>query len=619
MRGKSVSYRPVKSLSSAKRHLPLRFFHLREITLSILAAALLAACGSTTEPHAEPADAVGSATQSSKPEWRHGAMVSAANPYAVDAAAKILSAGGHAVDAAIAAHAVLGLVEPQSSGLGGGAFLLVHDHGEERGLVYDGRETAPAGVTPDLFMEGGEVLGFVDAWQSGKAVGVPGVVAMYKVAHDAHGRLAWEDLFQPAIDLASEGFVVSPRLNSLLSRVARVSLLDDHPASAAYFYPDGEPLPVGFIRKNPEYAGTLQQIAEHGPKAMYEGSLAEAIVAAARMEPRAGMLGLEDLGSYKVIVREPICGEFRMYTICSAPPPSSGLAQIAIAGLYDRLMQQVEDPQPIDRTRAFVDAQRLAYADRDHYVADPAFVSVPTSEMVDPRYLDQRATQRSQPAAPPTHGDPGLVIHDRAVAHHWGADATEEARGTSHLSIVDSEGNAVSMTATVEAPFGSSRFVGGFLLNNEMTDFSRNPRDESGKLVANAPAPGKRPRSSMSPTLVFGPDNELVIATGSPGGNSIPAYVAKSILGVLAWDLSAADAIDFPNIIARGDSVRVEVATEQGKAFASDLTAAGYSVQEREGENSGIHMIVVRTDDLEGAADPRREGEVARLRPVVSD
>lgn len=588
----------------------------RQFALPIALTITLGACGAVNDNETAAADTVAETNvvpiMASQPTRQHAAVVSAANPYAVEAAAKMLEAGGHAVDAAIAAHAVLGLVEPQSSGLGGGAFMLVHEP-NDKDVVYDGRETAPAGAAADLFVEDDEVLGFVDAWQSGKSVGVPGIVAMYKVAHDEHGKLPWGDLFEPAIKLATEGFVVSERLNNLLARVARVSLLDDHPESAAYFYPDGEPLPVGFVRKNPDYADTLRQIAEHGPGVMYEGPLAEKIVAAARQEPRPGSLSLQDLAGYEVIVREPICGDFRVYRICSAPPPSSGLAQIAIAGLYDRLTAGENEPTELSRVRAFVDAQRLAYADRDHYVADPAFVAVPDQQMIHPTYLDHRASERFAPDAGATHGDPGLAVDDRAVASLWGLDATEEAPGTSHLSIVDHDGNAVALTATVEAPFGSSRFVGGFLLNNEMTDFSRNPRDESGQLVANAPAPGKRPRSSMSPTMVFDGSGALVLATGSPGGNSIPAYVAKSILGVLDWDLSVSETIEFPNIIARGDKIRVEIATELGKRLAEGLAAAGYAVQEREGENSGIHMILVRKEGLEGGADPRREGTVAKL------
>lgn len=539
-------------------------------------------------------------------------MVSAANPHAVEAAIRVLAEGGHAVDAAIAAHTVLGLVEPQSSGLGGGAFMLVYERGAKRLTVYDGRETAPAGVAADLFVgDDGKAVNFLTAWQSGTAIGVPGAVALYKTAHERHGRQPWAQNFAAAIDLATRGFEVSPRLNNLLTRVARFSLLDEHAASAAYFYPGGEALPVGFVRDNPAYAATLKRIAVEGPAAFYRGELAEAMAAAAQAEPRGGSLSVEDLASYATIVREPICGAFRRYEICSAPPPSSGVAQIMIAGLYDRLAHGADSEIP--RMRAFVDAQRLAYADRDHYIADPAHSADVSADLILPAYLDARATQRFAPDAASSPGDPLSVTPAAASVTDFGRDATGGSPATSHLSIIDADGNAVSMTATVEAPFGSSRFVGGFVLNNQLTDFARQPRDQDGTLLANAPAPHKRPRSSMSPTLIFDADGELVMATGSPGGNSIVAYVAKSVLGVLAWDLDVQDAIELPNIVARGDKIRVEAADDNGKRIAGALREHGYEVQEREGENSGLHAIVVRADGLHGGADPRREGIVKTL------
>ncbi|MCG8590719.1 MAG: gamma-glutamyltransferase, partial [Proteobacteria bacterium] len=465
--------------------------------LFALASVWLVACTATAPgpvPAAEP--------------WRHGGMVSAANPYAVAAAAEILAAGGHAVDAAIAAHAVLGLVEPQSSGLGGGAFMLVYERASGEVRVYDGRETAPAGTTAELFLEDGAALGFVDAWQSGLSVGVPGTVALYAAAHQAHGRRPWAEVLQPAIALAEAGFVVSPRLHGLLKRVARVSQLDDHPESAAYFYPGGEALAVGARRKNPDYAETLRRVASEGVDAFYTGPLARAMAAAAQAPPRGGRLTAEDIGAYRVRVREPVCGDFLAYTLCSAPPPSSGLAQIAIAGLYERFTRGSTSDDEGERLRAFVDAQRLAYADRDHYVADPAFAAVPTAELIDPRYLDQRAGERFAPAAPATPGDPGRALRDAPLAEHFGRDSTHELAGTTHLSVIDVYGNGVALTASVEAPFGSARWVGGFLLNNQLTDFARDPRAE-GPPPANVPAPGKRPRSSMSPTLVFDANRRL--------------------------------------------------------------------------------------------------------------
>jgi len=542
--------------------------------------------------------------------WQKGAMVSAANPHAVEAAILMLEKGGHAVDATIAAHLVLGLVEPQSSGIGGGAFLLVFDRLENKLSFHDGREMAPAGVTRDMFMKGSEVMGFMEAWQSGISIGVPGVIALYKHAHDLHGKLPWEVLFQPAIKLAEEGFEVSPRLAGFLPRMKEISGLSKNPGVSEYFYPNDEALKVGDLRVNAAYANTLTRVSLEGPKAFYEGDIAEAIVAAVQAEPHPGSLSLEDLAEYKVIDREVICGDFRQVDICTTSPPSSGGAQIMMAALYDHL-SSAQSTQA-DKVAAFVDSQRLAYADRDHYFGDPDEVTIPLNDLLNPKYLKHRATERFAPDEKPSHGDPGEVLHQNSVANLWAADTTDEVRGTSHLSIIDGEGNAVSMTATVEAPFGSTRWVGGFLLNNQMTDFAREvPAD--GRPVANAIAPHRRPRSSMSPTMVFDAQGDLLLVTGSPGGNSIPAYVAKTIIGVLDWGLDAQAAVDYTNIIARGEKVRVDITTQEGKNIAADLKKRGYIVQERDGENSGLHVIRVTKDGLDGAADKRREGIVMTL------
>ena len=544
--------------------------------------------------------------------WTKGAMVVAADSRAVEAGLDVLRRGGHAVDAAIAVHSVLGLVEPQSSGLGGGAFMLVYERESGEVIVYDGRETAPMAADANLFIEDGEVLDFLTAWQSGRSTGVPGTVALYGAAHAAHGKAEWPSLFGAAITLAEDGFEVSPRLAGALAseRLRAVIRLDDHPVSAAYFYPGGEPLAVGFVRDNADYAAVLRLIAAQGPGVFYSGEIAEAIVAGVAEAPLPGAMSVADMAAYEVKIRPPLCGEWRDYRICSAPPPSSGgVTQNMITGLYDRLLP--EDAANEEAfLKAFVDAQRLAYADRDHYVADADFVKVPARDLIDPKYLDARALEVFAPDAKPLPGDPGLVLGRGSMIGMWGQDPTEHAPGTTHFSIIDSAGNAVSMTATVEAGFGNSRMVKGFLLNNELTDFARQPR--KGNLpVANAPGPGKRPRSSMSPTLIFGADGELVMVTGSPGGNSIVAYVAKTIIGVLDWGKTAQEAVALPNIIARGEQVGVEVDRDGGPQAAQALRDMGYSVQERRGENSGLHVIVVREDGLEGAADPRREG-VAR-------
>jgi gamma-glutamyltranspeptidase / glutathione hydrolase len=574
----------------------------RSVSLAVLLC--LAACS--------PNPAKPEATQSVE-TWPHGGMATAANPYATQAAAEILEAGGHAVEAAIAAHAVLGLVEPQSSGLGGGAFMLVYQHDSGEVLAFDGRETAPAGASPDMFMVDGEPLPYIAAWQSGISVGVPGVIALYADTHAEFGRLDLATVLAPAINLAREGFEVSPRLADFLVRLRQYIRLDVNPDTAAYFYPDGEPLPAGFVRRNEAYAHTLEQFIARGPESFYTGDLARAIVDAARAEPLPGTLSLEDLAGYEIERHQAFCAPAPPQRICAMPPPSSGLAQIMILGLYDRLMAETADDTQTARWSAFVDAQRLAYADRDHYVADPAFADVPVNDLVNPQYLDSRALQRAEPPAPAAIGDPGAVLRAEPMLGRWSEDSTEPMLSTSHLSIIDRDGNAVALTASVESVFGSSRWAGGFLLNNQLTDFARDSPD-TGAPPANASAPGKRPRSSMSPTMVFDAAGGLRMVTGSPGGNSIVAYVAKSLVGVLRWDLSPQEAIDLPNVVARGLEVRVETGVPGGAEVAALLADLEYPVQEREGENSGLHVIVVADDGLRGGADPRREGQVIPVR-----
>lgn len=593
-----------------------------------------AAPAAAAAPENDGAMASGAADSAAEP-WPFGAMVSVANPYAAQAAADVLASGGHAVDAAIAAHTVLGLVEPQSSGIGGGGFMLVYERATDRLIAYDGRETAPAGAKADMFRADDETMPFLRAWQSGLAVGVPGAIALYEHAHARHGRLTMLETLNAAISLAEAGFEVSPRLAAMLERIAGPSRLDDNPATAAYFYPDGAPLAAGSVRDNPAYARTLRAFAAEGSESFYSGALAEEITAAVRAEPDPGTLSTTDLASYAVVERQVICGNLPAggEKICSMPPPSSGLMQIMIMSFYDAFRAKAEagaqtaagseadaavaaapetspanEPAGFDLA-AYVDAQRLAYADRDHYVADPAAVQVPTGALIDPAYLAIRATERFAPDARPLPGDPGAVLGEAPLLDLWGRDTTDEVAGTTHFSIVDKEGNAVSMTATVEAPFGSSRWAGGFLLNNQMTDFARTPT-LGGRAVANQVAPGKRPRSSMSPVIVFDADGELKMVAGSPGGNSIPAYVSKVLVRVLRGGENLQGAVDAPNIIARGETVRVETGVPGGAASAELLRDLGYPVQEREGENSGLHIILRTEQGLVGAADPRREGRV---------
>ena len=542
--------------------------------------------------------------------WDKGAMVTAANPHAVAAGAQMLRRGGHAVDAAIAAHAVLGLVEPQSSGIGGGAFMLIYQHDTDSLLFHDGRETAPAAVTPDMFMRGNETMGFIEAWQSGIAIGVPGTIALYEDTHKKYGKLPWAELFEPAITLATNGFEVSPRMAGFLPRVGKMGRLDEDPGSAAYFFPDGEPLQVGHLLKNPQYAATLNRIAQEGRDAFYTGQIAQAIVAAARAEPNPGTLSLDDIANYKTAERAAVCGPFKRIRICGATPPSSAATQIMMMGMYEHLSAGMSERD--DKMAAFVDAQRMAYADRDHFFGDPDAVDIPLKELISPTYLQHRAANPFAPGDAPMHGDPARFSDNKESLSIWSPDTTAEVPGTSHLSIIDAQGNAVSMTATVEAPFGSSRWVAGFLLNNQMTDFAKEYLPGS-KPQVNAIAPGKRPRSSMSPTIAFDQQGELLMVTGSPGGNNIPAYVFKSLAAVLDWGMTPSQAVTFPNIIARGADVRVEVNVPPGQDIANDLKARGYRVQERNGENSGLHMILVTRHSLTGAADPRREGTVEYL------
>lgn len=578
--------------------------------LFLLVAALLS-WGCTETPAPTP-DAASDATLSAAgpPPGRAG-MVNTANPHATEAGAAMLRRGGSAVDAAIAAHAVLGLVEPQSSGIGGGAFMLAFD--AERGdvEVIDGRETAPAGARPDMFLaDDGTPLSHRDRIQSGHSVGVPGAIALYRTAHDRHGRLPWATLFEPAIRLAETGFEVSPRLHDLLVRMADYTNIDENPDTSTYFFPDGEALPIGYLRTNADYAATLRGVAERGPAAFYTGPVARSMVARAALPPRGGTLTEADLASYQVAVREPVCAPFRALRVCSAPPPSSGLAVLQILGLVERFAPMgFEDD--VDGWSAFIDAMLLAYADRDHYVGDGDFVAVPVADLLAPAYLDARAADRPTPGALPSAGDPGAVLRGEPLIDRWGRDTTEEVPGTSHLSVVDSDGNAVSMTASVEFVFGSQRLASGFILNNELTDFSSLP-ELNGKPVANAVEPGKRPRSSMTPTMVFDANGDLVLATGSPGGNSIIAYTSKSILAILDGGMDVATGIALPNVVARGHPVRVE--TERAAdGFIEALRARGYPIEESDGENSGLHPILVTPAGLEGAADPRREGVATRV------
>lgn len=540
-------------------------------------------------------------------------MAAAANPHAVEAALEILREGGSAVDAAIAAEMVLGLVEPQSSGIGGGGLMLVYESESERIDGYDGRELAPAGAQSTMFLDAlGQPLPLLDAQTCGCSIGVPLLVAMLKLAHDDHGRLPWGRLFEPAISLAESGFEVSPRLAGLIAAGGQRGRLRADTAAREYFFDErGQPRAAGAVLRNLEYAATLRAIARQGSLAMSEGPIAEGIVAAAQRGPRAGALSLEDLSEGRARRFEPLCGVYRIYRVCSSAPPGSGSAVIAILGLYEHARPTPQGARSADDWAAFLWASRLAYADRDHYIADDEYVPVPARALVDPDYLGRRS-RLIDLARAPAHVEPGVPAGHEALFERWGRDLGVE-NGTTHLAIVDAWGNAASLTATVEGLFGSQRMTHGFFLNNQLTDFSFEPTLD-GRPVANAAAPRKRPRSSMAPVIATDAEGELELVIGSPGGSSIIGYVARATIGILDWNLPVQDAIGYGNAIARGPIVAAEV-SRFPPGVADELALRGWSLRQTGlGEASGIHAIRVTPRGLEGGADPRREGVVGRVR-----
>lgn len=575
--------------------------------LPLALALVFSACAVDTEPRSSASAAA-------------TGMVVTANPEATRAGVEILEAGGSAVDAAVAIEAVLSLVEPQSSGFAGGGFMVHLDGATGAVSVFDGRETAPAAVDPAQFvLPDGKPMGFLEAKTSGMASGVPGVVDMLALAQRQHGELPWARLLEPALQLAEEGFLVSPRLAGMLERFGRFlpSTPDQGPTDAWEYFHDenGVPHPEGYRLRNPAYAATLRAL-QADPRALYQGELAAAIVAAVGQSPRAGTMTRDDIAAYQARERAALCFTYRVRRLCGPPPPSSWVAVAEILGILERGASfSPAGAEDNDNWALFAEAQRRAYADRDYYVGDDAFVQVPLQGLLDAAYLEQRAVDLGSrdPKPPIAPGDPWPFEQTAEVAR-YGADGTLDVAGTTHFVVVDKDGNVVSMTATVESIFGSTRMVGGMFLNNQLTDFSFLPVDDVGNAVANAVAGGKRPRSSMSPTLVFDEQGAFLLATGSPGGNSIIAYTAKSLLGVLDWGLTPQEAVALPNVVARGDVVRVEKDRATPELIET-LESFGQQVDATRGENSGLSMILRHPDGrLEGGADPRREGVVGTAR-----
>ena len=596
-----------------------------QIKLALLAgAALLTACASpppSSFSYSAPLLPEAASGYAEKPGWATRKFaVAAANPLATDAGYQVLKAGGSAVDAAIAVQMVLTLVEPQSSGIGGGAFLL-HYNGRDV-EAFDGRETAPAGVDEKLFLGAdGKPIPFYDAVVGGRSVGVPGTVRMLEMAHKQHGKLPWAKLFEPAIVLAEDGFKVSPRLNTLLKGEAH---LKKDPVAGGYFYKaDGDPRDAGVILRNPELAAVLRRIAADGSNALHEGEIAQAIVDKVRSHPtNPGKMTLGDLAGYQPKKRTPICHDYqargRDYRICGFPPPSSGA--IAVGQILGILGNAKAEAIPLENKlpsanwlHLYTEASRLAFADRGQYLADPDFVQPPAGSwmsLLDPAYLAERSKligEQSIKVAKP--GTPGGV---RAA---YAPSIDQPEYGTSHISIVDANGNSVAMTTTIEDAFGARQMVsvkggaGGFLLNNELTDFSFAPADAEGKPVANRVQAGKRPRSSMAPTLVLDKaTGQLVMSGGSPGGALIIHFTAKTLYGVLNWGLNAQQAIDLPNFGSlNGPSIVEE------KRFPPETVAAlrtrGAEVREQ-AMTSGLQVIQKTPTGFFGGADPRREGIV---------
>jgi gamma-glutamyltranspeptidase/glutathione hydrolase len=572
----------------------------RSLPLRILSSAALAALALG-----------GVAAQPAAPARAETQLVVSANPHASEAGRRILRAGGSAVDAAIAVQLVLTLVEPQSSGIGGGAFMLVYDAPAEDAagaiMAYEGRETAPAAATPDMFLDAnGRRESFANVGAGGLAVGVPGALRMLELAHREHGRSPWADLFAPAIELAETGFEVSPRLFGLLNGFKRFARGDDF---RRYFYDaSGEPHPVGHLLKNPEYAATLRTLAAGGAEPMYTGGLAVAIADEVRNNNvRPGRMTPQDLESYEAHVSPPLCTPYRAWRVCGPQLPSSGgvTTQQVLGILAQRDLPDIR-AEPVQAIHMFAEANRLAFADRNLYLGDPRFVAAPVAGLLDAGYLRVRASLIDPGKAMATIA-PGDPLP--AAAWNYAPGVASERPSTSHLSIADRFGDAVAMTTSVQGAFGSQLMVGGFILNNQLTDFDYVPV-VGGKPVANRIQGGKRPLSSMSPTMLLDERGRLRLVVGSPGGTRIIGFVAQTIVGIVDWKLDVQQAVSAPHFLAEEGPIEIEEGTELA-AHEEALEALGHTVAVND-MNSGLHAIAIeytrRGRALSGGVDPRREG-----------
>lgn len=568
---------------------------------SIIYALLLSiSAGASADNHSARAEPVARASVEAE---RY--MISAANPLAVEAGLKVLKAGGTAADAAVVVQTMLNLVEPQSSGIGGGAFMLYWDQSEARLVSYDGREKAPLSATPEYWLDSnGEPVGWWDAVVGGRSVGVPGTLKLLEHAHREHGKKNWRKLLIPVIVTADAGFQISPRLSASIAAAKEKKLDLFEPAKSYFFNEDGSARAAGEYLKNPDFANALRQIALHGSAPFYTGDIAQDIVDAVKTDINTGELTLQDMAAYEVKEREPVCFNYRAFEVCGmGPPTSGGLTMGQILTLLSGFDLAAMGPGP-EAWHLYAEAAKLAYADRGMYMADADFVDMPTEGLLDPEYLAERAKliqtdvamEKAEAGSPPEKS-----------AERWSPDTQPERAGTSHFVIVDQYGDMISMTTTIETGFGSRVMTNGFLLNNELTDFSRKP-EKDGQPIANRVEAGKRPRSSMSPTIVL-KNGKPVLLTGSPGGSRIINYVTQSVIAMLDWQMAPQAALDMPHVVNRNGTTELEQNTAATE-LAPALEALGHKIKIRE-LNSGLHAILLKEGKLIGGADSRREGIAA--------